>query len=363
MEYCIYYKSKKLNFGKKEHIIPAALGGIHCMPYGYVSNEANNDFSKREGIALHNTPIAGIRNYIGPGSRGRKVIIENDGLITCTKGYNPHVQLLRKKHEKLNMKDVSEENSYKLGFMYDKNALLLPQIIFKFDSNLRLVEQIYSPGGFVNEFNNLGKCVAKVYNISESELERVPTEFCTPTNILIIGGYNKSWYYHMSIPLISLEKALQLVNDYADSIPLIVDCSIAGEYDFSYKLEYGFTDPSFQFLHLKTAFNVLANKEGQELVLESKFDNIRNLIVGDTQEFIIHECNDPIIREWIQNRKEYDAHIIIIRTVEKRLIAYVSFYGEMVFMFEMAEGISKNINFAYICDWKNKREYPADFLL
>ena len=55
-----------------------------------------------------------------------------------------------------------------------------------------------------------------------------------------------------------------------NNIERTIFVTTGGEYDFSYNLAGGFNDGTFQFLIIKTAFNVLAYEMGAEYVLDAK---------------------------------------------------------------------------------------------
>lgn len=46
MNICIYSSKDDLTttFNSAEHIIPKSIGGIRCLPKGWVSDEVNNGF-------------------------------------------------------------------------------------------------------------------------------------------------------------------------------------------------------------------------------------------------------------------------------------------------------------------------------
>lgn len=72
MEKCIYLgKKHDLTFKGREHIIPACIGGKEKLPEGFVSDQANNLFSKLEAEFSRNNPLIAIpRIFLGPGKRG-----------------------------------------------------------------------------------------------------------------------------------------------------------------------------------------------------------------------------------------------------------------------------------------------------
>ncbi len=359
MKYCIYYKSEELGFKSREHIIPSSLGGKKRLPKGFVSDEANNYFSYYESKALDDSFIAGVRNYLGPGYRGSKIFSRSNGLIECPISYNPHIHVLRSRKGLQNLS--SEEHYYRLGFMYNTHTMLLPQILYTFDSNLAIEYQIYSPGEFDNKYNNVDFCFESISDIHLDELKKVETEFAPKKLIFILGCYYGKWYYYLNIPFVSLSKVLGQVKRESNNVPKMIYAVSGGKYDFSYKLRGGFDDGSFQFLHVKTAFNVLAYKMGQEFVLDPRFDRLRALILGKIQYSVLYQCEIESIKNWLKNRGEKDPHIVLIASNEGKLYAFISFYGEMLYSFEMAQNISERICFAYICDWRRGKEWTEEY--
>lgn len=63
MERCIYCTDydKNLKYNSEEHVIPAGLGGISKLPRDYVSDAANNKFSKYELKAMRYSLLTGNR--------------------------------------------------------------------------------------------------------------------------------------------------------------------------------------------------------------------------------------------------------------------------------------------------------------
>jgi len=68
---CIFYGNKEdLTYDGREHIFPAAVGGIEKLPAGFVSDQANHYFSQLEQKMLHSSMISMSRMFFGPGKRG-----------------------------------------------------------------------------------------------------------------------------------------------------------------------------------------------------------------------------------------------------------------------------------------------------
>ena len=68
--YCMYGKSAEGTFEKREHIIPAFMGGMQKLPKGSVCDEINELFSPMEFHVSQHSILALNRMFYGPGKRG-----------------------------------------------------------------------------------------------------------------------------------------------------------------------------------------------------------------------------------------------------------------------------------------------------
>lgn len=354
MNKCIYYKDGNLSFDSREHIIPASVGGIRKLPKGFVSDKANNYFSGIELVALRETFVGGIRNYIGPGHRGKRLNVSNEGVIQCSSKYNPHLNVLKVRN------DIESAFSYKLGFMYDKHIVFIPQVLFYVDNQLKLEKKIYSPGGYDNPLNNVGSFFEYLKKMVPMDSEIVTTELLCSEAVLIVGCFYSKWYHFCNIPFLDFEKAYKICTDQIDDINLIISLDRGKQYDYSYRLSGGLIHGELQFIYLKTAFNVLAYVMGQDYVLDERFDFIRNIIMGKSKVDILRTCEPCKATKWISNLDLVDPHVVIFETIEGILFAVVSFYGELCYVFTMANELDESISFAYVCDWRNRHEYVVN---
>ncbi|MEL7658457.1 MAG: hypothetical protein AAGU75_21405 [Bacillota bacterium] len=73
MNKCIYLckDDSTATFCSSEHIIPKCIGGIRCLPKGWVSDEVNNRFSALELSFARENPIVALNRMFGP-DIGRK---------------------------------------------------------------------------------------------------------------------------------------------------------------------------------------------------------------------------------------------------------------------------------------------------
>lgn len=349
MNKCIYKETEDLRFRKAEHVIPAGLGGKTTLPKGYVSDKVNEMFSAIEAKALRTSIIGGVRNFVGPGHRGK---------MTVSKKLKPHMNIL-----KLNAEfstGVESVLKYKMGFMLDRKTKFIPQILFKVSQNLEIEQVVYSPGEFNNEYNSLNKFVVAVNNIKYKNVIPIQTEHNVEFSGTILGNFYGEWYMYSNVPFITTENLIKIIQEQKWSEKIQINLSSGGKYDFSYRLSGGIKDGSFFFIHVKSAFNVLAYRMGQNYVLDSRFDRIRNAIKNNKTEDFMAENDDCKIVEWIKTTGASEPHVVIIKTQGEILYAYVSFYGEMIYKIEMAIGITDKLYFAFVCDWKNKNDYIVD---
>lgn len=346
---CIYFESKELTYNKQEHVIPAGSGGTVKLPRGYVSDQANEMFSKLEVIALRTTLIAGLRNYIGPAHRGK---------MTPHRKNNPHIQLL-KLNEKYGCIE-QQEMKYKLGFTLDKKTYFLSQILFSLNKNLNIDKVILSGGTYdLKESDKILKTVLP-NKIDCGKLIPIQTEHKVDFSGVIIGRYYDNLYVYCNVPFVTTKRVVDIINNQPWDNK-VVNTLVGGDYDFSYKLKGGIKDDSLYFLLAKTAFNVLAYKKGQELALSSCFNDIRSKIISNTALCLVKEFDNHKIEGWIKEKGKDESHIVVIGKQGKEIIAYVSFYGDLIYKVIMSTNFEEQfIPFAFVSYWRNKKDVLYD---
>jgi len=121
---CIYFcdKHRGLTYKNSEHIISAAIGGRRTLPKGYVSNQANNSFSKYELDCMRYSPLFIERAKLGPGKRGSFNINRID---------DPDVLSLEP------LKRNRSDYTCPLGFLFLGKAYIIPQLVAIFENNLQ----------------------------------------------------------------------------------------------------------------------------------------------------------------------------------------------------------------------------------
>ncbi|MBU3169903.1 hypothetical protein [Clostridium estertheticum] len=117
MDNCIYLGrlSEELTYNSQEHLIPAGLGGRLKLPKGFVSDQANEKFSKYELFGLRKSLLTGNRMRHGPGKRGNQNIKKEKA---------PVIRMLKENRD-------NGENL--LGYIFAGEAYVLPQIRYSFN--------------------------------------------------------------------------------------------------------------------------------------------------------------------------------------------------------------------------------------
>lgn len=84
-------------FSEREHIFPKCIGGVRCLPLGYVSDEINHSFSKMElGFARENPIVVTRRMFSPPMGRKKHTNREKIGIMRDTDhGTGYHLGIVR----------------------------------------------------------------------------------------------------------------------------------------------------------------------------------------------------------------------------------------------------------------------------
>jgi hypothetical protein len=319
MGYCIYYKDSepKLRFTKKEHVIPAGLGGIEKLPIGYVSDEANELFSLTEREVLRNSILSVNRENVGPGKRGS---------MNVKKVKSPNVYILKSEDE--------DGDNYKLGFVFAGEAYMIPQLVINFnDANLSYTTFYVST--VLNNENgkqiifDFGKNLTEFFLNKNRTYELIEMPFQTNKHFILIGMYKGKWYAATSHKIINMNYlSIIMLENTGNSF----NKQVYGEFPKSlqhYRYQFKFDGNSFYFLYIKTAFNALAFFKGHNFVCQDIFDPVRNAVLNKTDNicnFVMDFEKPPnLITEIIRKVPEKN-HYVIITRVKNIILAYVSFY-------------------------------------
>lgn len=353
MDKCIYlYKQdSNLKYDSAEHIIPAGLGGIKKLPKGYVSDKANNFFSKIEMKALRYSLLTGNRLRHGPGKRGnRKVQKEKTPVITLLK----------------------EENiNGVLGYIFMGSAYIIPQISCAFNClsgelKIDFIGDDFKSNDFPKNFVTFKTKLVEFLLNKERTFTFIRNDVKS-NGSFYIGVHRNKWYISSNTSSFKLDNYINIIINYfimnsTKSLGKINNYTIhnMSKSEFKYTYPIDITDMSFFYLFLKIAFNSLAYFLGQEMALSTSFDEIRQDIINceNFDKYIVpdSECRE-LFDNYVKNFKNNE-HYVFIVSKGTTVYSYVSLYNEWHSYMVLSKNYQGEPIFSgFICDWKSKNEY------
>ncbi len=338
---CIYYgDTHGLTYKKREHIFPAGLGGKTMLPKGYVSDQANELFSPLELNLMHSSIISLIRAMEGPGKRGSLKPQNASTSEICT--YQ------------------SDDGTIELGYIKTGKPYTISQIhidLTKTQFRFICPSDDTQPAEALEEFKKyLLNFSGKFVSIHSKELQ--------PSTI-IIGVWKNKFY-------IAYREFLPDTQYLSDQIKLFCQkAAIKGvsshETHGEFKLNMIESPDSYR-VYAKIAYNVLANFGGKQFVLDSRFDRIRNWILGG------NDCKFEHLPQKFSPLPNLvfppSAHFCFFTCNNGKLIAVVCLYSMWYHTFEFCDWNLLPDEYPYpgilgfVCDWKNGKEYTMrDWIL
>lgn len=340
---CIYYKERDgLTYTAGEHIFPAALGGIEKLPPNFVSWEFNNDISKLEQDFIRNSFVSIARQMEGPGKRGRLA----DRFATKST-----VSVI----ESATDNSVLALGYFKMGKLYEIPHLLLNNDTGEYAISFNSAE-VTDFAGAIYAFKE------KCSNAELLQIKLIDSELL-PMNQILLGiddgveeNFNCFFARHtastattISVEKIkSIGKALQYNGTEPQCKQYMPQSS--GEIKFSI---------DFFRIYGKIAFNFLTLLKGQDFVMATTFDSIRNWIVnGGENKFAKLNKENLNLLEEMEIELPISCHHILIYKFEDKLFATIHLYEALSVHIELcSEHTDKFSTDGFICDWKNRKEY------
>lgn len=366
-ELCIYTKQdgSEAEFKKREHIIPACIGGMKRLKQGYVSDEINHEFSKLE-LPFGRESISSIpRMFVGPGKRGSKNPKKKGGA-----------------GKKIAVMRSHESGKLSLGYIQMGKPIMIEQL------HIKEMEDGQRRIGI--GFDSVERdCVEK--KLAEW-MEKLDAYNGSPTiikskdilvNEMILGLEGKRWYLAIAEKKSSdeakegMKKELELLKKFYkkrdNGEEMLKSGAIHVEKSqVTAEMKMAFNMHAYFRVVAKIAFNCLADLKGQDYVLQEKFDAIRKAIVtGENIEQFVQLGGElklfDGLAEWaIEKGFGSWMHMVLIIRSRRGLAAVVCLYGNSnpmaVYLsdeacqdFEEMDGL--------ICDWEHKREMSfLDFI-
>ncbi|MPQ30546.1 hypothetical protein E4V42_03725 [Clostridium estertheticum] len=355
MGYCIYYKKSEpdVHFTKREHVIPAGLGGISKLPLGYVSDEANEYFSPLEMEILRDSLLAVNRNNVGPGKRGS---------LNVKKVKAPTMRVMKKE-------DSSGEN-YNIGFVFVGESYIISQIAVDFNDKENSCIPSYRSTVFdiqqgKQTLLDFRKNLIGFFSNTNRKFKLIDMPYTTDSHFINVGYFKGKWFAATSHKIINMDYlALILLpalkeEQLKDNEPVLEPKAF-----LKYTYKFDINTSLFFFIYVKTAFNALAFLKGSDFASKEMFDNIRKSILihdNSISDFIVNEYNINNELKDIAIRIPEKAHFVIITSRFNSVIAYVSFYKERPALVKLTDNYEGEVfTEAIVCDWKNRNEFTLD---
>jgi len=357
MNICIYTRNddSTTTFNSAEHIIPKSIGGIRCLPKGWVSDEVNNRFSRLELEFSRENPIVAIPRMFVP-NMGRKK---------------------HKNREKVCVFSYHDNSQISLGYMKNAKPFPLQQVVFT-NLTVESIEKemrigiILSPSmEYTHEelFRDFWESLKK-YNGSPCCIK----DKTIPQNTYLLGKQDNKWFLGISDkenaesikPLIiqAVQKMSVLEPDKVLNGNANMQTS-SSQVTASYSIGFNYMD-CFR-VYAKIAFNSLAYLRGKDYILLPEFDNIRESILTghNILEYVCISKGENPVKEVINKFPEKltfgeQFHSIVLLRKGTCLYGIISLFGldnlVIVKLSEKAPLFEFNFDI-YICDWQNHKDY------
>lgn len=359
MSGCIYYgqMNRNLTFRKREHIIPAAIGGQRTLPLGYVSDQANNFLSKYELACVRSSPLFNARAKMGPGKRGS---------FDIGKIEEPDV---------LSLEPMERDGSSyvcPLGFLFMGKAYVIPQIVVIFDNEAQrfVTTQISSnsPNVFDLSKTSFETALQKLFQSPQKRFHKIPIPHKTEKLFVCIGWHKKGWYFSSTIPGLSTDDILEkvtyaLLSEKASASHLGFSLSTSA---FRYQREISLENMAPTFLHAKNCFNTLAFFKGKDFVQCNNFNQFRECILSNSdweKVLLSSKCTPQKLIQWIAENVHSHEHLVAIYTQFSNIMAFSLLYGSSWGLFRLGtEYASSPFSCALLCDFEHGQETYIDSL-
>ncbi len=355
---CIYYcdKNEELTYEKREHVFSAGLGGKRRLPQGYISDQANELFSKYEFLTMRYSPLQIARAKYGPGKRGSQNINCID--VPDVLSLKPFRGIL--------------DNDYvcPLGFIFQGQAYLLPQIIILFQEAPKDFIKIYLNPIYkvieTTDRSNFQQRIQEFLLSTKKNYRIIEVPHKTTRRFACIGFYKSCWYVCCTQPSFNLESCAMRVLTKKPSNDLPTDCFGIPPFtfEFKYSREIELKNMVPVFIHCKNCFNALAFFKGDKFVRQDIFDRFRqHILTNDSWDDVILPNNTiPLpISLWIKEHIHSHEHVVVIYTRNDSILAVSTLYGKQCGHFVLGTGYwGDAFSHAMICDFENQQEIPYD---
>lgn len=354
---CIYNGADEITatFSKREHIFPKCVGGVCCLPAGYVSDQANSFFSNLERDFARENPLVALPRMFTP-PMGRKRHTNREKVCV--------------------MRDIDGGTGYSLGVVKNGTPVSLNQIIITSELPAEI------PKGFSARVVLTPSMTLTHEQMTANFWERLSAyngyPFCIkdhhlPSHTYLLGLQDNRWFLALpqnENPEQIKPRLAKLVKGLAKMrVEQIIssDCTMlrSVQHHVETNLAFSFNLGESLRVYAKIAINCLAMLKGQNFVLQSTFDAIRAAVMTgkgiDKLAWFVAGPN-PALTSLQFFSKQLPlgkmAHCTtFIQDAGQTLFAVVTLFGQdgvMIRLGHVSERVGPD---CYICDWENHAEY------
>lgn len=356
MERCIYTgaDSAGAHFSSAEHIFPECIGGVHCLPKGWVSDEANNALSRLELTFARENPLVAIqRMFLPPVGRKKHANRDRIGVLT----------------------NLGDRADLALGYICGAQPFPLNQIVFSVPvesepSGKAEVRILLAPSA-----DQTAQTLLPAFWEELREYNGCPSFLKSPSippRTYLLGRKDKKWFLGLHqkenpelVKPVVRRMVEKLTEEDAETACRGFDQSQSQSHRVEACISFCVSLPDCLRVYAKIALNCLARLAGQEFVLSAAFDPIRAAIMDGTEiaSFVWGTKGPhpvPPVLWQFPDRLTLGkrCHAVCINTWNGDLYGIVSLYGlddPMVVL--LARDVPRFGPDFYLCDWENKAEY------
>ena len=355
MNRCIYtgVDDSSSTFHSAEHIFPKCIGGVNCLPKGWVSDAVNNAFSKLElSFARSNPTVVLNRMFLS--------------------------QIGRKKHTNRDLigvfENLNDTSDYSLGYIRDGTPFPINQIIISSELPIKEgasipVRVVIPPDHKISQEDQIRMFWEDLRSFS-GEFSCIEND-TLPPHTYLLGFKDKRWYLGIGkgecaalirphlVTLVAKMAALEAEK----SLPKSKIATASHQVHSSFSIKANLFDISR--VTAKIALNCLAILKGRDFVLSENFSDIKcAILTGEriSQYVRITEGPNPIldllkpIPHGISIGEKCHSTVFIQK--EGILYGIVSLFGSInPYMVQLGNVPRCSFVDFYICDWENKKDY------
>lgn len=356
MAYCIYSGAdeRTASFESAEHIFPKCIGGVRCLPRGWVSDAVNQSFSRLElGFARSNPTVALSRMLLAQTGRKKHHNRERIGIFTNPVNHSDQMlgYIRNAVPFPLHQAVITADFSLKGPGTIPIRLVLAPSKTETYESQLRAL------------WTQLRSYTGSPHCIKDKRV---------PMHTYLLGYHDRRWFLGISEAenpeevKPHLQKLIEAVSARESEAVLFHTGEIVSgqhQVEVAFSFEGNYLD--YLRVYAKIAVNCLAALKGEALLRSPGFQDIkRAILTGADIEKHVWKADGPnpvssALRAF-PDRLVLGEHCHVTAFLQKDGWVYgvVSLYGlEDPIIVRVGQAETRVETDFYICDWEHRVDY------